>query len=271
MGQTPKPEAAQDALPSLDEVRQRIDAIDDQMLRLVAERAALSASVAAAKRAAGETRFGLRPAREAQILRRLLSVQDSHVSPELIIGLWRDIMADSLARQGPFHVSLWGGKDPYRVIELTRIRFGANAPVRGALKPEDALAAAKTPGGVAVLALASDTPWWARLLAEPTLNVFAALPCLRRWGPSAALAAAQIEVEPSGLDETFWVTDSRQSDAAIVETLGRIGFAAELLAAAGGFKLYTLSGFVQREDVRLKDAPGELKGVIGAASMPLDV
>jgi len=31
----------------------------------------------------------------------------------------------SLARQGPFHISLWGGKNPYRTIELTRIRFGA--------------------------------------------------------------------------------------------------------------------------------------------------
>ena len=41
--------------------------------------------------------------------------------------------------------------------------------------------------------------------------------------------------------------------------------------AAGGLKLFTLAGFVQREDERLHQAPGELKGVIGAASMPFDV
>jgi chorismate mutase len=268
MGQTPAPEAAP---PSLDEVRQRIDAIDEQVLSLVAERAALSAAVAKAKRAAGESSFGLRPAREAQILRRLLIAKEPQVSFELVVGLWRQIMADSLARQGPFHISLWGGKNPYRTIELARIRFGAAVSVRPAARPEDALSAAKSAGGVGVLALASDTPWWGRLLVEPKLNVFAALPCLRRWGPAAALAVAQVEVEPSGHDETFWVTDSALSAPAIIEALGQIGFASEMLANAGGLKLFTLAGFVQREDARLQAAPGSLKGVIGAASMPFDV
>ena len=271
MGQSPKPEAAPAAPPSLDEVRARIDAIDEQVLSLVAERAMLSAAVTKAKRANGDVGFGLRPAREAQILRKLLRAKQPQVSSELVVALWRQIMADSLARQGPFHVSLWGGQNPYRTIELTRIRFGAGVSVRPAPRPEDALSAAKSAGGVAVLALASDHPWWGRLLAEPKLNVFASLPCLRRWGPATALAVAQVEVEPSGRDETFWVTDSAKSAIEIIEDMGRIGFAAEMLANAGGLKLFTLAGFVQREDVRLADAPGELKGVIGAASMPFDV
>jgi hypothetical protein len=101
--------------------------------------------------------------------------------------------------------------------------------------------------------------------------VFASLPCLRRWGPPTALAVAEVEVEPSGRDETFWVTDSAKSPPAIIDELGRIGFAAEMLANAGGLRLFTLAGFVQREDARLVEAPGELKGVIGAASMPFDV
>jgi hypothetical protein len=158
-----------------------------------------------------------------------------------------------------------------RTVELARIRFGAAVAIRGASNPQDAIAAARTLGGVGVLALASDTPWWGRLLAEPRLNVFAALPCLRRWGPTTALAVAEVEVEPSGLDETFWVTDARETAPAVIEALGRIGFAGELIASAGGLKLFTLSGFVQREDPRLLAAPGQLKGVIGAASMPFDV
>jgi chorismate mutase len=265
--QEPKPEAA----PSLDEVRERIDAIDEQVLSLIAERAAMSAVVAKAKRAKGETSFGLRPAREAQILRKLLIAKQPQVSFELVVSLWRQIMADSLARQGPFHVSLWGGKNPYRTIELTRIRFGSSVVVRPAPNSKEALSEAKRSGGVAVLALASDAPWWGQMLAEPKLNVFASLPCLRRWGPATALAVAQIEVEPSGRDETFWVTDSAKSAPAIIEELGCIGFAGDMLANAGGLKLFALAGYVQREDPRLADAPGELKGVIGAASMPFDV
>ena len=256
---------------SLDEVRMRIDAIDDQMLGLVTERAGLAASVAKAKRARGETSFGLRPAREAQILRRLLIAKDPSVSTEVVIALWRQIMADSLARQGAYHITLWGGRNLVRTVELARIRFGAAVAIRGGSRPEDAIAAAKTLGGVGVLDLASPTPWWGRLLAEPKLNVFASLPCLRRWGPHTALAVAQVDVEPSGRDETFWVTDAPQHPTVLIEHLGAIGFAAELLGDAGGLKLFVLSGYVQREDERLKLAPGKLKGVIGAASAPFDV
>jgi len=102
-------------------------------------------------------------------LRKLLIAKEPQVSFELVVTLWRQIMADSLARQGPFHVSLWGGKNPYKVIELTRIlRFGAGVSVRPAPRPEDALSAAKSPGGVAVLGLASDSPWWAACSPNPS-------------------------------------------------------------------------------------------------------
>jgi chorismate mutase len=266
MAQKPAPETV-----SLGDVRARIDAIDDQILRLVAERAGLASAVAEAKRAAGETAFGLRPAREAQVLRRLIADPQAGVSAEVVIALWRQIMADSLSRQGAFHLSLWGGRALTRTLELTRIRFGAAVTIRGASRPEDAITAARTQGGVGVLALASDAPWWGRLLSEPGLNVFAALPCLRRWGPTTALAVAEIDVEPSGADETFWVTDAPQHPAAIIQYLGEIGFAAELIAEVQGMKLFTLAGFVQRDDARLKQAPGAMQGVIGAASMPFDV
>jgi len=43
------------------------------------------------------------------------------------------------------------------------------------------------------------------------------------------------------------------------------------MAQAGGLKLFSLAGYVQRDDRRLARAPGDLKGVIGAASTPFDV
>ncbi|MET0274500.1 MAG: chorismate mutase, partial [Phenylobacterium sp.] len=62
------------APPTLEEVRARLDAIDTELLRLLDERAGLAGMVAEAKAAAGDGgRFGLRPGREAQMLRRLLA------------------------------------------------------------------------------------------------------------------------------------------------------------------------------------------------------
>jgi chorismate mutase len=257
--------------PSLDAVRARLDVIDAHMLALVDERAGLARQVAEAKAAAGDAgKFGLRPAREAQLLRTLLARPREAATPSLVVRIWRELIGDSLWRQGPFHLSVFGGKAPARAVEVARMRFGAAPPLVQAAKPEDAIAQAKTPGGVAILSLSSETPWWGRLLAEPSLRVFAALPCLNAWGQLNALACAQVAVEPTGRDLTYWVTDAPGPAAAIVDALSRDGVAADLIADAGGLKLFALMGFYQPHDERLARAPGRLTGVIGAAPEPLD-
>lgn len=258
--------------PSLAELRRRLDALDSELLRLIDERAQISRHVAAAKAAQGEAaRFALRPGRETEILRRLLARPRAAASPALVVRVWREIIGASLAAQGPFHLAAWGGRDPSATLEYARYRFGAAPALRQVSKPSEALAAAKTPGGVAICALASDNAWWGRLLAEPDLRVFAALPCLSSWGPMTALAVAAVDVEPTGADLTFWVTDAPEPASKIEAALSRDGVGASLLSASGGLKLFSLAGFYQPQDERLARAPGRLSGVIGAAPEPLDV
>ena len=260
-----------EALP-LEAVRARIDEIDAGLLALLDERTALGKQVAAAKAAAGQAdRFGLRPGRETEILRRLLAMPRTGASDALVIRVWRELMGQSLALQGPFNLTVWGGPTQARALELTRLRFGAAPTLRMAQKPEETLAAAKLKGGVGVAMLTGESAWWGRLLAEPKLKVFAVLPCLNAWGPPSALAFAEVEVEPTGADVTLWVTDAPGPAAKVAETLSRDGVAAELLSEAGGLKLFTLAGYYQADDERLARAPGRLSGGIGAAPEPFDV
>ena len=264
MAETPK---------SLEEVRARIDAVDDELLRLIDERAGLAQAVAAAKRAAAggqEPGFGLRPARETQVLRALLARPRASAAPGLVVRLWRELMADSLKSQGPFALAVFGGRDPARMAELARLRFGAAPPMTMVDSAEAAIAAAKRQGGVGVLPLDGAAPW-ARLLAEPTLRAFAVLPCLSAWGPPTALAVAAVEVEPSGADQTLWITDAALTADRIVEALGARGLAAAVLAEGRGLRLFALPGYVQPNDPRLLGAPGQLTGVIGAAPTPFDL
>ncbi|MDP1632603.1 MAG: chorismate mutase [Caulobacter sp.] len=263
--------AAPTSPQSLDAIRARLDVLDAELLALVGERASLAGAVAEAKRAAGDGgKFGLRPAREAQIMRRLLKDRDPAASAALVVRIWREIIGDSLSQQGPFHLSVWGGKLESRAVELARLRFGAAPSLTTVARPEDALAAAKTPGGVAVLALTPDSSWWGRLLAEPTLKVFATLPCLTTWGPTSAVAVAQVEIAPTGADQTLWVTDAPDIGKTI-EALSRDGVAGGPLAQHGGLTLYALAGYYQHDDARLTRAPGRLHGVIGAAPEPFDL
>lgn len=258
--------------PSLSEVRARIDKVDEEILRLVEQRMQITRDVAAAKRAAdGTMQFALRPARESQVLRRLIAMDRDAATQSLIVQLWRSLMAESLYQQSPFHIALWGGKDIARVSELARVRFGASPALYRVDQPEQALASART-GAVAVLALSRDHAWWGRLLVEPTLKIFAVLPCLSQWGAPAAVAVAPVELEPSGPDdETLWVTDATARAYEIEATFSRDGVAARLLADAGGLKLFALSGFFMADDERLTRAPGRLTGVIGVAPAPFDL
>jgi chorismate mutase len=258
--------------PTLDAVRARLDTLDAELLRLVDERASLAKTVADAKRAAGDNgKFGLRPVREAQLLRHLLATPRQGANAALTVRLWRELISDSLAQQGPFHLAVWGANDPGRAVELARLRFGAAPPMRQVAQPQDAIAAAKTPWGVGVLALVPDNGWWGRLLAEPKLRVFAAMPCLTSWGPLGALAVAELDVEPSGADETYWVTDAAAPAEQITEALSHDGVAAQQIGVGGGMKLFALAGFYQVGDARLARAPGRLTGVIGAAPVTFDL
>jgi chorismate mutase len=257
----------------LEAVRARIDAVDAELLRLVDERAELARAVGEIKRAAGEAAPGLniRPDREAELLRRLLAAPRRAASRSVVVRIWRELIGESLRIQKPMQLCVWGGRDPARALELARQRFGVAPPATFVDQPEAALAAARADGTVAVVALDPGSRWWGRLLAEPTLRVFAAMPCLRAWGPLAAFAVGAVPVEPSGLDETYWVTDAAESPAAVEAALAREGVAATFIQDTGGLKLFGLPGYLQPDDPRLARAPGKLAGVIGAAPAPFDL
>jgi chorismate mutase len=260
--------------PSLDEVRARIDAVDAELLRLIDERASLAEAVQRAKREAGTgDSFGLRPARETQVIHRLLAMPRKAADTGLVVRLWREIMGHNLNRQGPFHVAAWGGRNgTARITELARQRFGQAVYLRQVDKPELLLTEAKSMGGVGVGLLTNDSAWWARLLVEPKLTAFAVLPCLSSWGAPEALAVAEVPMEPSGqADETLWVTDSTKQSWEIEIDFSRDGVAARLLTEANGLKLFSLAGYYMKNDERLARAPGRLTGVIGAAPAPFDL
>jgi chorismate mutase len=260
--------------PTLDQVRARIDAVDAELLRLIDERAALAEQVAEAKRQSDTAgKFALRPAREAQVIRRLLALERRAADPGLIVRIWSELIGHSLNRQGAFHVAVWGGRGgAARVTELARQRFGQAVYMHSVDKPEMLLSEAKTLGGVGVGLLTPDSAWWARLLVEPKLTAFAVLPSLATWGIPEALAIAEVEMEPAGEgDETLWVTDSPKQPWEIEIAMSGDGVAAKLIAEANGLKLFSLAGFYMKTDERLARAPGRLTGVIGAAPAPFDL
>jgi len=94
--------------PDLNEVRARIDAVDESIQALIDERAKLAQRVGISKTKEGRTVDFYRPEREAQVLRMVKERNKGPLRNEEILRLFREIMSACLAQQEPLKVAYLG-------------------------------------------------------------------------------------------------------------------------------------------------------------------
>lgn len=92
----------------LKRVRERIDAVDQQLLALISERAKLAQEIAVIKQASGDAGPYYRPEREAQILRGILESNPGPLNDEEMGRLFREIMSACLALEQPMRIAYLG-------------------------------------------------------------------------------------------------------------------------------------------------------------------
>lgn len=91
------------------EIRDCIDAIDDQMLELLSKRAECAEQVAETKREAGEKDLWFyRPEREAQILNRVSKNNKGPLANERITAIYREVISSCLALEQNIKVAFLG-------------------------------------------------------------------------------------------------------------------------------------------------------------------
>jgi len=94
--------------PQLEQVRRRIDKVDEQIQRLISERARLAQQVGVSKTRGGRTVDFYRPEREAQVLRMARERNRGPLRDEEVLRLFREIMSACLAQQEPLKVAFLG-------------------------------------------------------------------------------------------------------------------------------------------------------------------
>lgn len=134
----------------LAELRADLDRIDDQILNLIEERLAASGAIAGAKDEEGDHRLKLRPRRQAEILARLAGRATS-AAPELVLNVWREIMAHSLQTQARTEIVLAPSDHPELLEARTRAHFGSAAPISFAVSVARAIRAALDGEAIAIL------------------------------------------------------------------------------------------------------------------------
>jgi len=93
---------------SLDELRQKIDSIDENIQSLIADRAKLAKEVAEVKKSIQDSDVFYRPEREAQVLRAIIERNKSLIKDKDMAHIFREIMSACLAVEQPLKVAYLG-------------------------------------------------------------------------------------------------------------------------------------------------------------------
>ena len=253
--------------PSLDNLRQEIDAIDGELHGLIRRRAAMVGQISAAKPAG----LALRPGREAQVMRQRLAAHDGSFPSAAVYRMWREMMsAFSLMQTPELKIAICRPSDQPGYWDLARDHFGCQIPFVAHDTPAQVLAAVRTSPttlGVVPAPIESDaTPWWPLLAGhDATLpNVVARLPFLTMPNARArgisALVLARIEPEDSGEDRALVAIEtpsglSRDRIAAALAKVGLPAFTSALDQVVGGVHHYLveLPGMIADGDQRLRE------------------
>lgn len=192
----------------IESIRREIDRLDDTILSLVAERLRLGDAIAAAR----PSGLPIRPGREITLLRRLIAAAPAPVERDLVVELWRGLIAANVRRQRVVDVVVGGGRgDPTRLYDIARRHFGARTRIqhvgeaqaalqKAAERPEECVAVTPWPTAPGV------GSWWPALSESrfAKIHLIAGLPVTGAPGddPEACVFAAA-EAEEAGGDVTL--------------------------------------------------------------------
>ena len=239
----------------IETIRREIDGIDTTLLSLVAERLQMADKLAAAK--APQAGLPIRPGREVALLRRLVTNAPAPLERELVVELWRALIAASLRRQRVVDVAVGGGAkiDP-RLFDIARRHFGARTRIQHLGEPQAALqkAAENPQSWVAVTpwpAAPGVGAWWPALTERRfhNLQLIAGLPLLGVGGedPEAAVFAAAATEEAGGDVTVLLAFDPHHR---LQRALNEQGLVGKEIARAEPRVLVRIDGFMSVDDPR---------------------
>jgi chorismate mutase len=176
--------------PSLADLRHEIDRIDTAMHELLIERGEIIDQLIAVKKTE-ETGSAFRPAREAEMMRRLVRRHHGSLPLDTAESIWRVIISTFTYVQAPFavHADLSAGDALMR--DSARFHFGFTVPfvphMGGATVVEAVTASKGDLGLVPAFAVAGGGPWWTALEFASAPKIIARLPFVERADHPAAL------------------------------------------------------------------------------------
>jgi chorismate mutase len=224
--------ASQSEKPSLAELRREIDRIDEAMHRLLMERGEIIDRLIATKQTQ-ETGSAFRPAREADMMRRLVERHKGILPLDTAESIWRVIISTFTYVQAPFsiHADLSAGDAAMR--DSARFHFGFTVPFVPHVGAASVVAAVSDSKGdlglVPAFTTAGAGAWWSALEFDSAPKIIARLPFIDRadhpagvpvFVVSRAAADSMVkEVEVWSVRVAGWSTAAAQAVIALAEVM----------------------------------------------------
>jgi chorismate mutase len=213
---------------SLADLRREIDRIDASMHALLIERGEIIERLIAVKKTQ-ESGSAFRPAREADMMRRLVERHHGSLPLDTVESIWRVIIATFTYVQAPFsaHADLSAGDAHMR--DTARFHFGFTVPLVphvGAASVVQAVAASSGDLGlVPAFAIAGSGPWWTALEFDAAPKIIARLPFVERADHPAALPVfviSRVAADAMVTETEVWSVRVSGWSAASVERIAKI-------------------------------------------------
>jgi chorismate mutase len=218
--------------PSLADLRQEIDRIDETMHALLMERGEIIDRLIAVKQTQ-ETGSAFRPAREAEMMRRLVDRHTGILPLDTAESIWRVIISTFTYVQAPFavHADLSTGDAAMR--DSARFHFGFTVPFVPHMGAASVVAAVSDSKGdlglVPAFATAGAGAWWSALEFDTAPKIIARLPFVDRADHPAAVPVFVVsraapdamvkEVETWSVRVAGWSTAAAQALATLAEVI----------------------------------------------------
>jgi chorismate mutase len=190
MAQCTMPKAAEKpATPSLADLRTEIDRIDAAMHGLLMERGEIINRLIQVKRT-DESGSAFRPAREADMMRRLVERHRGILPLDTAESIWRVIIATFTYVQAPFRVHADMSAGDAAMRDSARFHFGFTVPFIthiGAAGVVEAIAASQGDLGLVPASSIAGAPAWWTALEGNAPKIIARLPFVERHDHPAAL------------------------------------------------------------------------------------
>ena len=175
--------------PSLAELRAEIDRIDDAMHGLLMERGEIIGRLIKVKKTT-ESGSAFRPAREADMMRRLVERHRGILPLDTAESIWRVIIATFTYVQAPFrvHADLSAGDAAMR--DSVRFHFGFTVPFITHMGPAGVVAAVRAaPSDLGLVPAGGRRrrAWWSALESADAPKIIARLPFVERADHPAGL------------------------------------------------------------------------------------